>query len=81
MGAEYVINMLHLLTPNSLALIIDCGTDDFFYQVNKKLHEKMLYNNIQHDYIERPGGHTWDYWKSAIDYQALYFSKFFKAKK
>ena len=25
-----VINQLHLLTPNSLAIIIDCGTEDFF---------------------------------------------------
>lgn len=29
-----VINLLNLLIPNSLAIIIDCGTDDFFYQVN-----------------------------------------------
>ncbi|MGV8879656.1 MAG: alpha/beta hydrolase [Sphingobacteriaceae bacterium] len=72
-----VVNMLHLLMPNSLALIIDCGTEDFFYKVNQNLHEKMLERNIHHDYIQRPGGHSWDYWKNAIDYQALYFSKFF----
>ena len=27
-----VINMLNHLTPGSLAIIIDCGTDDFFFQ-------------------------------------------------
>jgi len=37
-----VINQLHLLTPNSLAIIFDCGTEDFFYKVNTELHEKML---------------------------------------
>jgi hypothetical protein len=31
-----VINMLHLLTPNALSLIIDCGTEDFFFEVNQK---------------------------------------------
>lgn len=58
-----------------LAIIIDCGTDDFFYKVNEKLHEKLLYNNIPHDYIIRPGGHTQQYWKNAIDYQLLYLKK------
>lgn len=73
-----VINMLHLVTPNSLALIIDCGTGDFFYQVNKNLHEKMVERNIPHDFISRPGGHTWEYWNNAVNYQLLYFSNHFK---
>ncbi|MDR0232797.1 MAG: esterase family protein [Dysgonamonadaceae bacterium] len=73
-----VVNMLHLLTPNSLALIIDCGTADFFYQVNCKLHEKMLYMNIAHDFISRPGAHDWNYWKNAVKYQMLFMTEFFK---
>jgi S-formylglutathione hydrolase FrmB len=72
-----VINMLHLLTPNSLSLIIDCGTGDFFYDVNERLHAKLLERNIPHDYITRPGGHTWEYWKTAIPYQLLFFTNFF----
>ena len=40
-----VIELLHLLTPNSLKLIIDCGTEDFFYEVNKKLHDCLLYTS------------------------------------
>jgi S-formylglutathione hydrolase FrmB len=73
-----VINLTHLLTPNSLAIIIDCGTGDFFYTVNRALHEKLKYNNIPHDFISRPGVHNWDYWKSAVRYQMLFFSEFFK---
>ncbi|RYE20644.1 MAG: esterase family protein, partial [Sphingobacteriaceae bacterium] len=46
-----VINLTHLLTPGSLKLIIDCGTGDFFYNVNTTLHQKLLDNNIQHDFI------------------------------
>lgn len=72
-----VINLTHLLTPNSLALIFDCGTDDFFYDVNQKLHEKMLYYNIPHDYIVRPGRHDWKYWENAVGYQLLFMHKFF----
>jgi S-formylglutathione hydrolase FrmB len=72
-----VINMLHLLTANSLALIIDCGTEDFFYKVNEQLHQQLLYRNIPHDYITRPGGHTWPYWTNSVQYQLLFMSNFF----
>lgn len=54
-----VANLLHLLTTKSLELIIDCGTDDFFYKVNEQLHQQMLLRNITHDYITRPGAHNW----------------------
>jgi len=53
--ANSVINLTHLLTAKSPALIIDCGTNDFFYRVNLILHEKLLLNNIPHDFISRPG--------------------------
>jgi S-formylglutathione hydrolase FrmB len=72
-----VTNMLNLLTPNSMALIIDCGTDDFFYKVNVNLHDKLVERNIPHDFIARPGGHTWPYWANAVKYQMLYMSIFF----
>ncbi len=73
-----VMNMLHLLTPGSLELIVDCGTSDFFFGVNQALHEKMLQNNVAHDYITRPGGHTWEYWSNAIEYQLVFMNKFFR---
>lgn len=75
--ANTVVNMVHLLTPNSLALIIDCGSEDFFYKVNCQLHEKLLDRNIPHDFISRPGVHNWDYWKNAIQYQLLFMHNFF----
>lgn len=75
--ANSVINCTHLLTPGSLALIIDCGTEDFFYKVNCNLHEKLRYHNIAHDFISRPGKHNWEYWMNAINYQLLFMSRFF----
>jgi S-formylglutathione hydrolase FrmB len=72
-----VVNLVYLLKPNSLALTIDCGTSDFFYPANKKLHEELLYRNIPHDYTERPGGHTLDYWQNSELYQMLFFSQYF----
>jgi len=75
-----VINLLHLLTPNSLALLIDCGTEDFFYKVNENLHQQLLYRNILHDYITRPGAHNWNYWTNAIQYQLLFMNNYFKTQ-
>ena len=73
-----VINMLYLLSGNSLALIIDCGTEDFFFRVNEALHAELLLRNIPHDYITRPGGHNWPYWNNAIRYQLLFMNDFFR---
>jgi len=73
-----VINLTYLLTNNALALIIDCGTSDFFFRVNANLHEKLLERNINHDFIARPGAHNWEYWENAIGYQLLFMNNFFK---
>ena len=58
-------------------LIFDCGIDDFFYDANRRLHEKLIERNIPHDYIERPGNHTWEYWTNSIKYQLLFFRDYF----
>ncbi|MFT3822612.1 MAG: alpha/beta hydrolase family protein [Chitinophagaceae bacterium] len=76
-----VINLLHLLTPGSLSLIIDCGTEDFFFKVNENLHQQLLQRNIPHDYITRPGAHNWPYWTNAIQYQLLFMNNYFKGAK
>ncbi|PRZ22878.1 alpha/beta hydrolase [Flavobacterium granuli] len=72
-----VVNMLGLAEANNLKLIIDCGVDDFFIDVNRQLHEKMLASKINHDYIERPGKHNIDYWENALKFQLLFFHDFF----
>jgi S-formylglutathione hydrolase FrmB len=74
-----IINLLYLLKPNSLKLIIDCGTEDFFYRVNENLHAQLLLRNIPHDYITRPGAHDWSYWSNAIQYQLLFMSNYFNS--
>ena len=72
-----VINMTHLLTPESLNIIFDCGVDDFFYEVNCNLHEKLMKEGIPHDFYVRPGRHNWTYWNNSIKYQMLFFSNCF----
>lgn len=75
-----IINMIHLIKNNDLNLILDCGIDDFFYQVNKELHLKLLQNNISHSYSENPGKHNWSYWRNSIKYHMVFFDTFFKSR-
>lgn len=76
-----VINLTGLLKPGAMNIIIDCGTEDFFYEVNCALHNKLLEAKIPHEFYTRPGGHNWPYWLNAIKYQVLFFNDCFdKAK-
>lgn len=72
-----VTNIVDSLKNGELHLMIDCGVSDFFYEINANLHKKLLSLNIDHDYIERPGKHNWEYWTNAIEYQLLFFDKYF----
>ncbi|PUZ30353.1 esterase family protein [Chitinophaga costaii] len=70
------------LKNGELAIIFDCGVKDFFHTVNHNLHERLLALGIDHDYIERPGEHNWDYWNNSISFQLLFFQHYFdKASK
>jgi S-formylglutathione hydrolase FrmB len=62
---------------DSLAIIIDCGTEDFIIEMSRAAHQKMLALKIPHDYIERPGRHDWRYWANAVQYQLLFFRNYF----
>ncbi|MBQ8500760.1 MAG: esterase family protein [Bacteroides sp.] len=75
--AHTVTNQLDKIENGDLALIIDCGEDDFFYEVNKELHRRLAARGIAHDFIVRPGAHTWSYWINSLDFQLLFFEKFF----
>lgn len=74
-----VMGMIDKIKANKLALIIDCGVDDFLIEPNRELHRRLVYNKVAHDYTERPGAHTWEYWENALPYQVLFFSKVLKS--
>lgn len=73
-----VVNQLDKIANGELAIIFDCGEADFFLNVNKDLHNRLLERKIDHDFITRPGGHNSEYWNNSIDYQILFFDKYFK---
>lgn len=65
------------LAGRNKAILIDCGVDDFLLQTNVAIHKKLLDLKIPHDYVERPGAHSWGYWTNALEYHLLFFSKNF----
>ena len=75
-----VINIIEKKPSESLAIIFDCGLQDYMYPGNKALHEKMLKLKIPHEYIERPGNHDWKYWRNAVKYHLLFFSTYFNSR-
>jgi S-formylglutathione hydrolase FrmB len=75
------MNVIEKYPKDSLAIILDCGTEDFIYLMSKALHDKMMKLKIRHDYIERPGKHDWNYWGNAVKYQLLFFRDHFNKTK
>ena len=74
-ASNAVLNMVDKIKSNKLELIIDCGVDDFLIESNRELHRRLVYNKVAHDYTERPGAHTWEYWENALPSHVLFFSK------
>ena len=59
------------------ALLVDCGTSDFFLDANRRLHAELTSRNLPHDYVERPGGHAWAYWTRALPFHLAFFREAF----
>lgn len=75
-----VLRMIDTIKVNQLPLILDCGVDDFLIEPNRELHRQLVYNKVAHDYTERAGAHTWEYWENALPYHLLFFSKIMSRK-
>ena len=61
-----VINLVPTLKNNQF-IIIDDGTNDFLIKENRALHTALQQHNIKHEYSERPGRHSWDYWLKSLE--------------
>ena len=52
-------------TPADLpGITLECGNSDFFTDANRAFDQRLTQLGIQHQYITRAGGHTWDFWSS-----------------
>ncbi len=72
-----VINLVPRAKDAGVNITFDCGSDDFFYDVNNNLHRALLEAGVPHDYTSRPGNHSHKYWRNSILYHLLFFSRNF----
>lgn len=77
--ANSVLRMIDKIKANKMPLTIDIGVDDFLIESNREFHNRMVYEKVPHEYTERPGAHTWEYWENSLTYHVLFFSKILKA--
>ncbi len=68
-----VMSLVDSLRPGQLNIIIDCGTEDFFYEVNNNLHQALKDRGIAHTYLTQPGAHNSNYWRRSIVPQMQFF--------
>ena len=54
---------------------VACGKDDFVMESNKRLLEMLKKLEMEHEYYESSGGHTWANWRS---YLSMFASMLFQ---
>jgi len=72
------VGLVDQLKNQEISMIIDCGVDDFLIETNRQMHSLLMEKKIDHEYIERPGAHTWNYWTEALPVQFFFLSKSLK---
>ena len=76
---EYVNNASEdqVKALRSIAWYVDCGDDDFLFDCNLDFIKALRQKRVPYQLRVRDGGHTWEYWHSAL-YNALpFFSRQF----
>ncbi|HND89840.1 MAG TPA: alpha/beta hydrolase family protein [Saprospiraceae bacterium] len=71
------VSWVPVLKASGQPLLLDCGLDDFFLPDNREMHRLLVEAEVPHEYTERPGGHTAEYWGYAADFQLVFFHRFF----
>jgi S-formylglutathione hydrolase FrmB len=71
-----VVGLVDKLKENGVALKIECGVDDFLIATNRQIHQLLVEKKVPHDYTERPGAHSWEYWTNALPYHLLFINTY-----
>ena len=50
----------------TVAWFVDCGDDDFLFDVNVAFHQKMRDHKVKSELRVRNGVHNWEYWHLAL---------------
>jgi S-formylglutathione hydrolase FrmB len=72
------VGLIDQLKNQKIYLLFDCGIDDFLIETNRQMHSLLMEKKVPHEYIERPGAHTWNYWTEALPVQFFFLTKYLK---
>ena len=61
----------------TVAWFIDCGDDDFLFDLNVALHQKMRDRKVKSELRVRNGVHNWEYWHLALRWAFPFASRNF----
>lgn len=76
-----VMSLIDLPSVRQVNIIFDCGEQDFFFEVNNRLHEALTERGIAHVYLTSPGVHNGEYWRRSILPQLVFFSTIFNHRR
>jgi enterochelin esterase-like enzyme len=65
-NALFLVNNMPDADKKAVKWYIDCGDDDFLYEMNSLMHIAMRKKEIPHEFRIRNGGHNWTYWRTAL---------------
>ncbi|MES2796000.1 MAG: alpha/beta hydrolase-fold protein [Bacteroidota bacterium] len=65
-NALFLVNNMPDTDKKAVKWYIDCGDDDFLFEMNSLMHIAMRKKEIPHEFRIRNGGHSWSYWRSAL---------------
>jgi len=60
------------------AIFIDCGDDDFLLEENMNLVAILNSRDVPFEFRVRDGGHTWDYWRTALEKTMVFIGDSFR---
>ena len=59
-------------------IFIDCGDDDFLLKENTSLVHIMNKKNVPFEFRVHDGGHTWEYWRTALEKTMVFIGDNFR---
>jgi len=75
------INNLTYIKNLDKKIIVDCGTEDFAFDVNRRFRDSCVSYGININFIQTTGNHSYDYWAKSIINHFEFFAKMAKENK
>jgi len=69
------VNQLDSIRFEDKPLFIDCGNKDYLLDCNMEFYEKCMDYYLPANFMEMPGRHNYDYWRSSFPFHFSFFAR------